>query len=282
MITETQFMLLRDKATKFDFSYPLEYDECMGAEVLQDTDEMILLYDKSKKPNRIYWACNDPAYIMEHIENIKETIRIDFVPKTFIPILKSACFSEWAEWVDFFNNELAKTSISFNSYDSIRFIKPEEIPAIMTVFTSCEGSSRGFAGETEDWFRNWIKENDIIVIGEGTEIAGYCCVSIYASGTILWVRELAVEPSHRRKGFGRSLLEQAILYGIYRGAKRGFLHADIQNKNAINLYNKYGFVAQSAEGELQMIRIENKPVLSIGSTKAVCKHNRWISEKMIR
>ena len=49
-------------------------------------------------------------------------------------------------------------------------------------------------------------------------------------------------------------MEQAIQYGVGKGATRGFLAADILNEIAIGLYNSYGFYKKNAESELQMIR----------------------------
>lgn len=233
---------------------PLDYEDCLHAEVLSDTEEMILLWDRTKKPNHVYWASNDPRSVIDLMAGIKDRIRVDFIPKEYVPDFTNAGFFVWAEYIDFFNNDLEKTSIIFNDYDSIQFLDPAATSIVEKVSQSCAGHSRGFTGETEEWFQNWMNENNIIVTREGNEIVGFCCVSIYANGTILWIREIAVAPAHQRKGFGQRLLEQSILYGIKQGAKRGFLHADSQNRNAISLYTKCGFAANSSEGELQMIR----------------------------
>lgn len=256
MITETQFQLFFERSMKFEYSSfgPLEYSDCMNAELLKDNADMILLFDKSKEPSYIHWAANDPQIIAQKIENLGGVIRINFVPKDFVPFFEESGFYIWAEFFDFFNNELGKTYTSFNDYNSIQFLQSEDIFIIETISKLCAGQSRGFTGETKEWFYDWMKENDIIIIKKGHEIVGYCCVSIYANGTILWVREIAVNPLYQRKGFGRRLLEQAIFYGIKRGAKRGFLHADKLNKNAISLYNEYGFHAKRDEGEIRMIR----------------------------
>jgi len=40
------------------------------------------------------------------------------------------------------------------------------------------------------------------------------------------------------------LMEHAIRYGVANGAVKGFLAADVHNKNAIGLYEKYGFHAK--------------------------------------
>ena len=40
------------------------------------------------------------------------------------------------------------------------------------------------------------------------------------------------------------------------GVTQGYLHCDIRNGRATGLYEKYGFRAKDAEGELQMVREE--------------------------
>lgn len=121
----------------------------------------------------------------------------------------------------------------------------------------CATQSRGFQGESTDWFTNWVKENEVIVTKDGNSLIGYCCVSIYADGTMLWIREIAVSPQYQGRGYGKKLMEQAIQYGVKMGAKRGFLAADVLNTNAIGLYNSYGFIQRDSHGELQMIRAFN-------------------------
>jgi GNAT superfamily N-acetyltransferase len=64
-----------------------------------------------------------------------------------------------------------------------------------------------------------MNENDIIVSRIGNEIVGYCCVSIYANGTILWIREIAVTPSHHRKGFGQKLRKARSQTAFISGGK---------------------------------------------------------------
>ena len=77
---------------------------------------------------------------------------------------------------------------------------------------------------------------------DGAVLIGYCSVSIYNNGGIVWIRRIAVKPEYQGKGYGKTLMEQAIVYGVNKGAKRGFLAADVLNANAIALYKKYGFV----------------------------------------
>ncbi len=255
MITEKQFDILFNKTRCFKLSSfgPIEYKDCSNADILEDNKEMILLQDNNKYPTIIYWATNDLANVIKRLDTVAKKVWIDFVPKEFVSSFESAGFSIWAEYLDFFNNDLPKTEISFSDFDSIEFLKIEETHIIEYISNLCTGYSRGFTGEKKEWFQDWMNKNDIIIVREGDVIVGYCCVSVYANNTILWIRNIAVNPLYQRKGYGGKLIEQAISYGIKKGANRGFLHADRLNK-AISLYNKYGFYAKSEYSEVQMVR----------------------------
>lgn len=256
MIYETEFNNICEKSSFFTYSdfKHMDYCDCTNSDILRDSESLILLIDRSKAPSHIYWAANEPELVIQELINIEEEVYVDLVPKDFVDSFKDAGFSIYAEFVDFFNNELEKTKTCLTDYKDIRFLYTDEISTISAMTKLCIGQTRGFYEEKTEWYHDWLKENDIIIISEGTDLVGYCCVSIYASGTIVWIRRLAVNPIYQHKGYGRRLLEQAIIYGTIKGAKRGFLHADILNKNAISLYNKYDFFAQSDHGEINMIR----------------------------
>lgn len=52
---------------------------------------------------------------------------------------------------------------------------------------------------------------------------------------------LAVEPSARRRGFGRALLRHAMVLGRAQGATRAFLEVRASNAAALRLYAQEGF-----------------------------------------
>jgi len=138
--------------------------------------------------------------------------------------------------------------------DNYDYLVRHECDDVAALSQKCKLQSRGFEGETVEWFAEWLLENKIIVLRAHSMIVGFCCVSIYNEGTTLWIRKIAVDPEHQGMGLGKKLMEQAICYGVEHGATRGFLAADILNKNAIGLFNKYNFLAKDSDSELQMIR----------------------------
>ena len=203
------------------------------------------LYEKTKESN-----CS----IAEYCEYGGIT-QIGFVPAENVCELENAGFFVASDWIDFFNDDIANTPTVFKDYDAIQFLQSDDQLYMEEMTTMCADLSRGFYAETKEWFIDWQRDNDIIIIKDGAELAGYCCVSVYDGGNIVWIRRIAVKPEYQGRGHGKSLMEQAIVYGLSKGAKRGFLAADVLNANAIALYKKYGFVPQSETGEITMKKL---------------------------
>lgn len=256
MISEKDFDNIKTAACKCRYS-SLEYaefDECRDADVVCHDDHLIILCDRSKTPCFVYFAADDFNLVIEQIKKIGGPLRINFVPHEHAQMLFDIGFETWGEYNDYFNKELKTAPIGSCRYIDIEFLQPGECQAASIVSKKCEGQSRGFGSETAEWFSEWVSENSVIIVRENGEIAGFCCVALYSEGTTLWIREIAVNPKYQGKGYGKRLMEQAICYGIEKGAVKGFLAVDTMNVHAIHLYEKYGFAAGGSVGELQMIR----------------------------
>lgn len=256
MICEDFFHVITEKAKEYKYSSlnHLEFDECKNAEILYDRDDLILMQDNNKTSAILYFATNDFEALIKLIADISGAQRLHFVPRDFVAQLNEIGFVEWGEYVDFFNTDLSKTITQFDCVDEIDYLSVDDCEEASIVSKSCKLQSRGFEGESTEWFAQWLNENNVIIQRRDSVIAGYCCVSIYNEGTTLWIREIAVDPKYQGTGLGKKLMEQAIKYGIENGAVKGFLAADILNENAISLYNKYDFYAKDTKGELQMIK----------------------------
>jgi ribosomal protein S18 acetylase RimI-like enzyme len=215
-------------------------EDCMISEI-----EFKDLMENAKKSN-----CSFSEYF-EH----KKITQVGFVPPEYVKKLENAGFVVWSNWIDFFNDDIANTPTDFKDYNNILFLQSGEQSYIKEMTIICENLSRGFEAETKEWFIDWQKDNDIIIVKSENILIGYCCVSIYDDGNTVWIRRIAVKPEYQGRGYGKTLMEQAIVYGVYKGAKRGFLAADVLNENAIFLYKKYGFVPQSETGEITMRKI---------------------------
>lgn len=259
MINEEYYNNIKEKARLFkytSFSY-LDYDDCNNSDILFNEQDLIVLLDKSKSPAQIHFATNDFELLIPLLSQLDGELQIHFVPHEHKEKLESIDFISWAEYIDYFNYNLSEIRIENKDYDDIVFLCENECELASTLSKSCANQSRGFTGETTEWFSDWVKENDVIIVHQDNTIAGFCCVSIYNEGTTLWVREIAVAPVFQGNGLGKKLMEQAICYGLNKGAVKAFLAADILNQNAIKLYTKYGFQPKDKKGELQMRKINS-------------------------
>lgn len=61
------------------------------------------------------------------------------------------------------------------------------------------------------------------------------------SNSILYVTEVAVNPSVRRQGVGTKLMTAISMLAQARGIESLYLHVDVKNNDAIKLYNKCGY-----------------------------------------
>lgn len=78
-------------------------------------------------------------------------------------------------------------------------------------------------------------------VGQTAEggFVGYVCFWVVFEEFRLMT--LAVDPSARRRGFGRALLQQAMALGLAEGATRALLEVRASNEAALALYAQEGF-----------------------------------------
>ena len=255
-MNEANFNKMYERAKEYKYSSMnyIDYDQCKNADILHDDDGLILLHDTSKTPSMLYFATNDFESVLKKISEISGGLRLNFVPHEYAAQLKQLGFTEWGEYIGYFNYSLADTAAKFGNVSKVEYLGKSECKIVSDVAQKCRLQSRGFEGETPESYEKWLTENEILVVRENGTIAGYCCVSIYNEGTILFIKEMAVAPDFQGKGYAKKLIEQAICHGIENGAIKGFLHVDKFNENAIDLYKKYDFVTKETSGELQMVR----------------------------
>lgn len=256
MVNEEVFVKIYEDAKNFKYNSMnyICFDGCKNAEIIKNDNTLILLQDKAQTPSMLHFAVDDFEYLLEILADMRGKLRLHFVPRKFAVQLEELGFTEWAEYADFWNADLASTATHVNNIHNIEYLCKDECEEVSLLSQKCKLQSRGYKGEAKEWFVEWLNENKVIIVRKDSMIFGFCCVSIYNEGTTLWIREIAVDPAYQGIGIGKKLMEQAILYGIENGAVKGFLAADILNKNAIGLYNKYNFVSKNVDSELQMIK----------------------------
>jgi GNAT superfamily N-acetyltransferase len=255
MLTIEQHEEIVEQAKGFSFTslqYP-DYETDKHHTVSYRGERGILLFEDTRNPSPVHWAANDANTLISLLNAAPQNIVVPFVPREFSADLKKAGLFILGEFADFFNMQLLETASAIASQDFV-YLTPSEAEKAAEISMKVRGQSRGFMGETAQWFCEWMEQGHVLVARVNGELAGVCCVTVYNEGTTLWVREIAVSPNHQRKGYGRKLMEQAILYGTERGAVKGFLAADLQNKNAIALYESLGFLRRGEETEIQMAR----------------------------
>jgi len=252
-MNEKEYNDIQSHAKKHKYSYPfhhMEYGDYKDAYIMVHTDALALVVDKDNGCNNVYWFFDEPIEFLTHLKCLSGKIIMEFVPKELIDTFVAYGFTVYAEYIDFFNNNLPETAQFIADNSEIENICYEDKDACRQMSLLCIEQSRGFAYESEKWYMDWAKEHHIFAIRCIGEIIGYCCASIYANNTIVWVRRLAVSPQWQRKGIGEALLKQALLFGFQNGASRAFLHVDSDNEPAISLYRKFGFSVSGCEGQV--------------------------------
>jgi GNAT superfamily N-acetyltransferase len=232
----------------------VEYEELKESEIVVDDKTLKLLYDKSKDLHEIHYASDDLHELINGIEAYSLSGLIKFIPYDAIPIFENQGFKTHCVYQDYYLEDLNQLGTELTTNRSIRFASAADAKALSKVSKSCVGLSRGFFGETEDWFIDWLDDNKVMVRVVEDEIVGFCCVSIYAEGTTLWIRELAVSPDFQGKGIGKDLMKMGLQYGLLQGVHKSFLAVDIENRVAIQLYENLAFKAKANELEVQMMK----------------------------
>ncbi|MDH8676869.1 GNAT family N-acetyltransferase [Fusibacter bizertensis] len=241
------------KDKKYSSLNYVDFEDLSDAMIVVDEAEVKLLLDRSKEPNEIYYAADDLKYTLDVIKEHSIIGLIKFIPLEAIPLFEQHGFDIHCIFQDYILRDLDQLTGLKSQAIEMQFASIEDAKALAKLSQACKGMSRGFYGETEEWFIEWLAENKVLVHRIDGEIVGFCCISIYSDGEVLWIRELAVSPKFQGRGIGRNLLKAGLSYGHIQGAKKGFLAVDTENANAIHLYKQFGFVAKENEFEVQLI-----------------------------
>lgn len=261
-----KFNQLKESALQFhynSFTY-LDYSEVTNYEIMKENDNIIFIYGLEEDGQRkVHWATNQVKELLSNLKECGKDILISFIPFEWYEYLLEQGLSEYAIFREYWVKDLSTVEgeLTYN------LLSINECKEASIVTRSCRGQSRGFRGEQEEFFYDWLSGNDpsledgqhyniLVSRDENNLVAGIACVAIYSykseKGPILWVREIAVKPSYQGMGYGRKLLKEALSYGKDKGAKRAFLMADDCNKHAIKLYQSLGF-EPNEEIEINMI-----------------------------
>ena len=229
-----------------------DYDDLKDCEVLVDHESLKVLYRTQGVRPVIEYVSIGVEPLFNYLKDHSISGVLHFVPDEMIPMLESIGFSVLAQFTDFFCNPLVDNYPSESV--SIELAVASDAQRLAEISQKCVGISRGFFGETEAWFKEWMSEHPVLVIKEHGQIIGLCCVSVYNEGTTLWIREMCVDPVYQRQGVGNQLMKAAIKYGVSQGCIKSFLAVDVENHSAIRIYQSYGFTHRDNSVETHMVR----------------------------
>lgn len=262
----TEFDQIKQRALNFrrsSFQY-IDFDGLDEFRIIADNDTLVLLWGFSATSHswQYHWAADSAADLIPHLIADKPFI-LTFVPKEWVPALEAAGMQIRSVWHDYFRKSL--DDIAIEPEMALNLLSIHEAEEASEVTLQCKGLSRGFSGQSADWFRDWLSNNDMVndpaILGYRSdvgELVGVLCTGLYGQedqqGGVVWVKEVAVKPGHQGQGIGRTLITQALHYGKRHGAQKAFLAVDEDNVGAIHLYESMGFVASAEEGEINMVR----------------------------
>ncbi|MBE5960332.1 MAG: GNAT family N-acetyltransferase [Lachnospiraceae bacterium] len=267
---QKEFDKAKENADHFKYQSMMytDYEEVMEYKIERNDEKGVILFGKDEETGfwNLLFAVNEAEDLLSAIPAEEKGIRLSFVPESFVPALKQAGFVTYAVWNDYFKMSLNDV-VDDNEGE---LLTEEECRAASDVTKSCAGQSRGFTGQSEEWFQKWINASEISGIETGTkdnavfiykadgQIAGIVCTAVYGheskKGPTCWIREVAVRKEYQNQGIARRLIGQALSYGKKHGATRAFLHADECNTGAIHLYKSIGFEAKADQAEINMVR----------------------------
>lgn len=259
-LEESVYEDIRKRAALFSHNSMeyVEYEDVMYCTVLKDDEEGIFLarYDQELHMEKLLWAVNDPKILLRKVKEQRSDTLIQFVPPEWYFQFVQEGFKEYGILREYWIQDLKLVG---GPSGSCMTLTEADAETASLLSKSCRFQSREFAGETSEWFKEWMNgtecnlnagdmgnvDSRVLGIYEEEHLAGIVCVAIYAKdhpkGAVLWIRELAVRPEFQNRGYGRKLLEDAFQYGREFGAKRVFLMADDINENAKHLYRSVGF-----------------------------------------
>ena len=152
--------------------------------------------------------------IAEHSHG-EQPIVISGVPDKWIDCFHSHGFREYARFQDYWLDKITQHCTG-TQYSDYTFLDANECAAASAVTIACRGQSRGFEGETPEWFDSWLRGSEdgqintgcnnpaVLVQKKDGKVIGVSCTATYAhhseKGAVVWIRELAVLPEYQGQG----------------------------------------------------------------------------------
>jgi len=125
--------------------------------------------------------------------------------------------------------------LSFSTCRIFRAAKAAETLSLMTVALEADLEKRfPLFLDQSDWSDAWI-------LAEDNALRGLIATAVSIWNKRLIIREFFVDRPHRRRGFGRLLLDRAINRGIEMGMATAFVETSNLNHPGVIAYERLGF-----------------------------------------
>ncbi len=133
----------------------------------------------------------------------------------------------------------------------IRKAKPEDVREYIRVrkesikFLSKIAKERITLSEKElrKEFDELIKKKDIFIyfLEEDKKVLGFVNILWISNKKVSYLNDILIKEEFRGKGYGKILMDKFMDFSKKKGAKQLGLGVRVENKNAIKMYEKYGF-----------------------------------------
>ena len=122
----------------------------------------------------------------------------------------------------------------------VRSFKPEDRESVIRLWEQC-GLLRPANDPIKDIVRKQKVRGDLFLVGSvGTKIVA--TVMVGYEGHRGWLNYLAVSPSHRKLGYGRSMVREAELRLSAEGCPKVNLQVRVTNAEAVKFYTSIGYM----------------------------------------
>ena len=122
---------------------------------------------------------------------------------------------------------------------TLRSVRPEDFEAMYRLDQVCFEPGVAYSRDELRRFLSITSAEGVAAESDGT-IAGFA-IGYLSRAKVAHVVTLDVDPSRRREGLGRSLLEELLERFARHGARRVRLEVSTENRGAIAFYEKLGF-----------------------------------------
>ena len=139
-----------------------DYDDLKDCEVLVGHESLKVLYRSQGVRPVIEYVSIGVEPLFNYLKDHSISGVLHFVVDEMIHILESIGFSLLAQFTDFFCNPLVDNCPSESV--SIELAVASDAHRLAEISQKCVGISRGFFGETEAWFKEWMSEHPVLVI----------------------------------------------------------------------------------------------------------------------